>query len=161
MPPLHPQVEPIAFLLGTWSGEGRGSYPTIDPFAYGEEVRFWHVGKPFLAYTQRTWALDDVRPLHGEMGYWRPQPDGSLEVLLSHPFGVNELAIGTVEGSRVELTADPVMLAPTAKPITRVERTFDVDPARGELRYELRMAAVGVPLTHHLAAELRLTVPRG
>jgi hypothetical protein len=154
-PPVHPQVEPIAFLLGTWTGEGRGEYPTITDFGYGEEVRFWHVGKPFLAYAQRTWALDDGRPLHAEMGYWRPQPDGSIEVLLSHPTGVNELATGALHGTRIELSAQPLTRSPTAKEVTRVERTFDVDPAAGELRYTLRMAAVGVQLTHHLSAVLR------
>jgi hypothetical protein len=148
----HPDVEPIAFLLGTWRGEGAGEYPTIAPFRYGEEMRFWHVGKPFLAYTQRTWALDDDRPLHSEMGYWRPQADGRLEVVLSHPTGVAEIAEGVVSGCAIELSSTTVALTSSAKDVTRVQRTLLV--AGNLLTYAVRMAAVGEPLTHHLAAEL-------
>lgn len=152
-PPLHPDVEPLAFLLGTWLGEGRGEYPTIEPFAYGEEIRFSHVGKPFLAYTQRTWALEDERPLHSEMGYWRPKPEGAVELMLSHPTGIVEVETGTIAGHDIELATVSLGLAPTAKQVDRLERSFHVEADL--LRYELRMAAVGVPLTHHLSAELR------
>src|ERR1700740_1433826 len=58
-------------LLGEWRGEGHGSWGEGAPFAYREEVFFRHSGKPFLAYGQRTAALDDGRPLHAETGYWR------------------------------------------------------------------------------------------
>jgi hypothetical protein len=154
-PPLHPNVEPLAFLLGTWRGEGRGEYPTIQPFGYGEEVRFWHVGKPFLAYSQRTWALDDGRPLHGEMGYWRPQPDGRLEITMSHPTGITELAEGTWSASVADVAATALGIAATAKEVTGVERSFRFDASNGLLAYDLRMAAVGITMTHHLHAELR------
>lgn len=152
-PPLHPEVEPLAFLLGTWLGEGRGEYPTIQPFAYGEEIRFSHVGKPFLAYTQRTWALEDERPLHSEMGYWRSKPEGAVELVLSHPTGIVEIETGMIAGHDIELATVSLGLAPTAKQVDRLERSFHVEADL--LRYELRMAAVDVPLTHHLSAELR------
>jgi hypothetical protein len=152
-PERHPDIEPLAFLLGTWRGEGKGEYPTVQPFAYGEEARFWHVGKPFLAYAQRTWALDDERPLHAEMGYWRPQSNGGVELILAHPFGITEIEIGAVTGRRVELMTHSIEGSPMAKEVTRVERSFHV--AGEVLVYDLRMAAVGQATAHHLHAELR------
>ncbi len=65
----HPDVAALAFLVGTWTAEGRGQYPTIAPFDDGEEVRAWQAGTAFLASVQRTWARDDGRSLHAESGY--------------------------------------------------------------------------------------------
>lgn len=150
---LHPQVASLAFLLGTWRGEGEGVYPTISPFGYGEEIVFQHVGKPFLAYRQRTWALDDQRPLHAESGYLRGTADGGLEWVLVHPTGVAEISHGEVDGAGVRLRSTQIVRTPTAKPVEAVERDVRVDG--GELRYEVRMAAVGQPLQLHLTALLR------
>src|SRR5688572_16613947 len=67
VPELHPDLEPIAFLVGRWEGAGVGGYPTIESFNFGQEIVFGHNGKPFLTYTSRTWLLDEagakVRPL--------------------------------------------------------------------------------------------------
>lgn len=151
--PLHEDLTPLAFLLGRWRGTGRGEYPTIAPFAYGEEIELWHVGKPWIAYRQRTWALDDGRPLHAEAGYWRPGPGGRVELVLAHPTGIVEVETGRVEATTVRLRSTSVALTPTAKRVDEIERTFQ---AHGDvLRYTLSMAAVGVPLTRHLTAELR------
>ena len=151
---LHPDVAALRFLLGRWVGEGRGEYPTIDPFTYGEELRFWHVGKPFLAYSQRTWHVVDGRPLHSETGYWRLPGGGPvLELLLAHPTGVIEVEQGAVEGSRIELATTDVVRTPSAKEVTALARTIEV---HGDvMTYALRMAAVGRSLEPHLTAELR------
>lgn len=152
-PPLHPDVEVLAFLLGEWRGEGRGEYPTIEDFGYREEVVFGHVGKPFVSYTQRTWALDDGRPLHTEAGYLRPQPEGRLELVVARPSGLAEVDDGVVRDGHVELTSTLVARTPTAKEVTEVRRVIDVD---GDvMHYELEMAAVGQPRQFHLEAELR------
>jgi hypothetical protein len=152
---MHPDVEPIAFLIGTWRGEGRGVYPTIPSFEYGEEVRFGAVpGKPFLTYQQRTWALDDDRPLHAETGYWRPKPGGRLEVVLAHPTGIAEIEEGTHGGSVIDLTATSIGLAATAKDVKGLTRRFEL-VGSDVLRYEVHLEAAGQPLQGHLTAELR------
>jgi hypothetical protein len=152
-PPLHPELEPLAGLLGTWRGEGAGEYPTITPFRYGEEVRFWHVGKPFLAYVQRTWALDDGRPLHAETGYWRAKPGDAVELVLAPPTGLVEVQEGHLDGGRIELHSTTMARTATAKEVQALHRHFVLDGDR--LSYTVDMAAVGQPLQHHLAAELR------
>ena len=155
-PALHPDVAALACLLGRWSGEGEGSYPTIEPFSYREEISFGHAGKPFLAYRQATVRLDTGLPAHAEMGYLRGTGPGRVELVMAHPTGVAEVAEGTVDatpdGLTLRLRSTSVTGTPTAKDVRSIERSLTVEG--DTLHYDLSMAAVGQPHQHHLHAEL-------
>jgi hypothetical protein len=146
---------PLAAFAGTWRGEGRGTYPTIEDFDYGEEIVLRDVGRPFLAYAQRTWARADGRPLHAETGYWRAKPGGRVELVIAQATGMVEIDEGGVDGGRIEVASLAVASTSTGPDVTRVTRTFALTVDGDELCYELRMEAVGQPLLVHLVATLR------
>jgi hypothetical protein len=164
---LPQQLLPLSWLLGTWAGVGVGGYPTIESFQFGQEVSFRTDGRPFLSYSSRAWLLDDdgnqVRPLAQESGYWRPQPDNGVELVLAHPTGYAEVWVGQVTvtgienavitGARAELHTDVVARTASAKDYSAGQRLYGL--VDGELLWAYDMAAVGEPLTSHLSARLR------
>jgi THAP4-like, heme-binding beta-barrel domain len=177
LPPEHPAIAPLSFLLGRWKGTGKGDYPTIESFDFAQEVTFSHIGKPYLIYTSRSWRLatdekgELVRDEHGapvrleplavETGFWRPQPEGKIEVLLTHPTGITEIYLGEFRSvTSIEMVTDAVARTETAKPYTAGKRLYGLVPSQtreGEkdLAYAFDMAAMGQPLTPHLWAVLQ------
>jgi len=153
---LHPSCEPLAFLLGVWKGAGEGHYPTIESFRYNEEVTFGHVGKTFLSYMQKTKHAETGEPLHAEAGYVRPVEGGGAELVVVQPSGIVELHTGVVTNTSIAFSSIGVHTTPTAKTVTQVTRSLMVDDLDGmvTLTYDVEMAAVGQPLTHHLSASL-------
>ena len=151
-PPLHPDLEPIAFLLGVWRGRGHGDYSTIDAFDYLELATFTHVGKPFLAYSQRTSDAVTGAPLHAETGYLRPIDAGTAEFVVAQPSGIVELHDVVITATSLTMVSSQVVTTRSAKRVDEVRRRVVVDGDR--LDYELDMAAVGEPMQRHLVGSL-------
>ena len=153
----HPSLAPLLFLLGRWEGAGVVGYPTIESARFGQEISFSHNGKPFLIYQSRTWLLDEAgnlgRPLATETGYWRPQEDGRLEVVLAHPTGIAEIYIGEIAGTKIEMATDAVVRTSSAKEVTAGHRLYGL--IGKDLGYAYDMAAMGQPLQAHVSAQLK------
>ncbi|KAI4971633.1 hypothetical protein ZWY2020_002547 [Hordeum vulgare] len=86
----------MSFLLGKWREEGDGTFPTIAPFRYGEEILFFHhLSKPVISYMQRTWKAASGDPMHAESGYLRPHPNVSVEVVIAQSTCLTEVEFGS------------------------------------------------------------------
>ena len=103
------------------------------------------------------WLLDEEgnpgRPLATETGYWRPQPDGQVEVLLAPPTGITEIYLGEVTGTKIEMSTDVVARTSSAKEVTAGHRLYGMVGL--DLAWAYDMAAVGQPLQPHLSAQLK------
>lgn len=158
-PAPHALLAPVLGLLGTWHGRGHGEYPTLaEDFTYAQEVTFSHDGRPFLRYDARAWLVDadgaPLRPSARESGWWRLQPDGRVEALITQPTGIAEIADGHAAGNTVDLATREVARTPTAKEVDATRRRYTLDDD-GLLTFVHDLAAVGQPLQHHLRARLR------
>ncbi len=154
---LHADLVPYSWLLGQWRGAGRGDYPTIEPYQFGQEVVFAHDGRPFLHYFSRAWIVDEhgetVREAALETGFLRPRPDNEFELVLAHHSGYAEIWYGTVDGPRLELATDLVARTQSAKEVAAGKRLYGL--VEGQLLYAYDMAAVGLPMQAHTWAQLQ------
>lgn len=139
-------------MVGTWSGTGEGVWPPGEPFDYAEDLIFEHVGDRYLLYAQRSWSLEDGSPIHFERGFLRPAGPGVIELMLAHPIGITEVAVGTLRDRTIAVSSTSVSLTPTASPVTELRRRIVV--VRGRLSYELHMAMDGVDLRWHVRSLL-------
>jgi hypothetical protein len=162
-PDLHDACLPLLPLVGVWRGEGEVVYPTIDgPFRFGQQLTVAHDGRPFLYHEARAWLLDEdgsvIRPAARETGWWRPQPDDTIELLLTHSFGIVEVFYGQPRTQTSwELATDAVVRTVSAKEVAGAKRLYGL-VNNGDLAYVEERAMMGQPMQPHTSAYLRRVV---
>ncbi|WAL65725.1 FABP family protein [Amycolatopsis cynarae] len=150
-------------LVGVWRGEGEVVYPTMDkPVRFGQQLTIAHDGRPFLLHEARSWLLDDegnvLRPAAREVGWWRPQADDTIELLLAHSSGIMEIFYGKPRNQTSwELGTDAVVRTASAKEVTGAQRLYGL-VNNGDLAYVEERAMVGHELQPHVSAYLRRVV---
>jgi len=159
-PKLHQQCLVLLPLVGVWRGSGEVVYPTIDgPFPFGQQLVFAHDGRPFLFYEARAWLLNAdgavVRPAARETGFWRPQPDGELEVLITHATGIAEIFYGRARTlTSWEIETDAVVRTASAREVTASKRLYGLVEG-GDLAYVDERQMMGQPMQPHISARLQ------
>ncbi len=180
---LAPEVYPLAWLVGRWSGQGVVGYPGVEETAFVQDVVFDHDGGPYLSYTSTIRlvvapddasaldddASDDVPPapaLDGpvwstESGYWRVPPERP-EGLTDEQFPVEVLLADPSGHVAVYVGAvgnGRIDLASDV--IARTATGADVSAAtrlyglvNGELMWAQDLAAFGQPMQSYASARL-------
>ncbi|ONI73023.1 FABP family protein [Actinosynnema sp. ALI-1.44] len=162
-PNLNDALLALLPLVGVWRGEGEVVYPTLDKtHKFGQQITFAHDGRPFLSYESRAWLLDDdgnvIRPAAREVGWWRPQPDDTIELVLAHATGIVEIFYGTPRTQTSwELTTDAVVRTSSAKEVNGAKRLYGL-VNNGDLAYVEERAMVGQELQPHTSAYLTRVV---
>ncbi|SDE69789.1 FABP family protein [Auraticoccus monumenti] len=145
---LHPDLMGLAWMLGRWEGTGKGSWPGQGDFEYGQQIDFAHNGGPYLHYLSQTFDVDEngtaVRPRSMETGFWRPRPDGDVEVVLCAPEGWAEVWVGKITGAKVELTTDAVVRTSSGESYTAGQRLY------GNVEHDLLWAFDRATTEHEL-----------
>lgn len=158
-PDLHDQCLALLPLIGVWRGTGEVEYPTIDRYRYGQQLVFSHDGRPFVHYEARAWLLDEqdnvIRQAARETGWWRPQQDDTIELLLAHHTGIVEIYYGKPRGQTSwEFGTDAVARTETAKETSGAQRLYGIIEG-GDLAYVEERAMVGQPMQPHISARLQ------
>jgi len=155
--PIHDALLALLPLVGVWTGAGSGVAPDGDEFSFGQQIKFVHDGRPFLAYESRAWLVDEhgtvIRQAWRESGFWRlgAGPD-DVEVVLASNTGEALVYLGVAGDQRWEIATVSAQATPSAKVVDAERRLYAlVDDA---LVYAAELAPHGRPLAPHLNARL-------
>ena len=155
---LHEDLYPLAWLVGTWRGKGRGEYPGIAPFEFAHEVTFNHDGRGFLNYFSRTWLINAdaeiLAPFESEVGFWHAKPTKVLEVVLAYSTGRGEGWVGLHDGPKIQLAMDTGYASPSGTVIESGSRLYGL--VEGQLFYAYDVGMGG----HDLQAYIWSTLER-
>ncbi|XP_005077247.1 peroxynitrite isomerase THAP4 isoform X1 [Mesocricetus auratus] len=162
-PKMNPVVEPLSWMLGTWLSDppGVGTFPTLQPFQYLEEVHISHVGQPMLNFSFNSFHPDTHKPMHRECGFIRLKPDTNKVAFISaQNTGIVEVEEGEVNGHELCISSHSVSRISFAKEphVEQITRKFRLN-SEGKLEQTVSMATTTQPMTQHLHITYKKVTP--
>ncbi len=164
---LAPEVYPLAWLVGEWTGSGVVEYPGIERLEVSQRIVFDHDGGPYLRYVSvitLPGADGDAAVTWGsETGFWRvpsESPEGvelaegqfPVEALIADAAGVLSLYIGEVGKGRIDLATDLMARTASGAEMTAATRMYGL--VEGDLLWAWDLAAFGHELASYASARL-------
>ncbi|MGI8768798.1 MAG: FABP family protein [Propionibacteriaceae bacterium] len=154
---LSSALIPLAWMLGSWEGSGKLTYPGIEEQDFAQKIDFSENGGDYLHYLSQTFEVDPdgqaVRPMGMETGFWRAKDGGELEVVMTQPDGYAEVWYGKIAGAKIELATDAIMRTTTAAEYTAGQRLYG--NVESDLLWTFDKAADGQPLQSYMWARLQ------
>ncbi|RKT84728.1 protein of unknown function [Saccharopolyspora antimicrobica] len=158
-PSLNDACLALLPMVGVWRGEGEAAHPSLEEtYRFVQQVTISHDGRPFLVYESRAWRLDGeggevVGPAFRETGFFRPQPDDTIELLILHETGVAEMFFGQPTAQTTwQFGTDAVLRTPSSEDVTAASRLYGV--VDGSLAYVEERATSEHELQPRLSAKL-------
>jgi hypothetical protein len=164
---LAPELYPLAWLVGTWSGKGVIEYPDIPRTEFRSDVTFEHDGGPYLIYRCTFTAMNDdgqdTAVWSSEQGYWRVPPvapddfelgenQHPVEVLVADASGSVALFLGAVGHGKIEIATDLMARTSSAPDIGGSSRLYGT--VAGELMFAFDIAAFGNDLQSYASGRM-------
>jgi hypothetical protein len=141
------KTKKLHFLLGTWTGNGNGKFPTITSFNYREILTFSIDGlNDLIHYEQKTWLTHNDTPSHWESGFIKPveNEENVFEILNSQDSGRVEVLkgklISDVENHTIHFKMKLIQNDPR---MVNSERIFTMQ--QDKLSYIVKMATKNTP----------------
>ncbi|MCL3859538.1 FABP family protein [Actinotalea sp. K2] len=174
---LAPEIYPLAWLVGRWSGEGVVEHPEVPRTRMISEVLVSHDGGPYLTWESTLRLVPEPSDGAGgdddgvadpvgqvwsrESGFWRvpadrpqdvPADKHPVELLLTDPAGHLALYAGVVGNGRIDLVSDLIARTPDAVEVSAATRLYGL--VDGDLLWTWDLAAFGLPLQSYASAQL-------
>jgi hypothetical protein len=161
---LPPELYPLAWVVGTWKGEGTIGYPDIPESAISQEITLAVGGGPYLSYSASTSLVDKEGAVgqiwHQESGYWRvtpgqdrQDPPFEVEMFVADPAGVVTVYLGEANGPRIQVGSDAMVRSASAPQMDAATRMYGL--VEGDLLWAWDLAAFGHPLGSYMASRLQ------
>ncbi len=144
-------------LVGVWRGEGRlHSVDDTPERVFGQQLTISHDGRGFLRHESVSWLYDEdgnALPADREVGWWRPQSDGTVELVLADAAGFVEVFYGEAQTlASWSLGTDAVVRTTSAPSVTGATRLYGI--VDGRLAYVNERATTEHPLRPYASALL-------